>query len=138
MKSSQWKYPMLIVAFGLVAASCSKSGTITIAGEKANDHGTKTVSGSMFTLELDNDGGKYYFNPTVLQGKAGQKVTLLLKNVGDTKHNFTIESQHINTDVNTPGQTATVTVTFPSSGVVEFHCEYHHSLGMVGELKASS
>jgi plastocyanin len=32
------------------------------------------------------------------------------------------------------GKNATVTVTFPQSGVLEFFCKYHRSSGMAGEL----
>lgn len=126
-----------LVALALVAGACSRNGTITVNGEKANDHGTKTVSGSSFELEADNDGTQFYFNPTVLKGKPGQKETLEIKNEGNTKHNFTVESQHVDQDIQ-PDQTARVTITFPTSGIVEFHCEYHKSLGMVGELQAAS
>jgi plastocyanin len=134
------KFVVFIGAFAMLASACSKGGgTITINGEKANDHGTKTVSGSTFTLEADNDGPKFYFDPTVLKGTPGQKVTIIVKNVGNTKHNFTIESEKINEDVNTPGtSSAPITVTWPQSGIIEFHCEYHATLGMVGELEASS
>lgn len=125
----------LAVVLALVGAACGKGG-LTINGEKANDHGTKTVSGSTFALEADNDGSNFYFNPTILKGKAGQKVTLVIKDVGNVKHNFTVASQKINQDLN-PGQTVNVTVTFPQSGLVEFHCEYHDKLGMVGALEAS-
>ena len=115
----------------------SGGGQITIAGEKANNHGTKAVSGmSSFELEADNEGTTYYFNPTTLTGKAGQKLTIEVKNEGDTKHNFSIESEKINSDID-PGKTVKVTVTFPKSGTLEFFCEYHRSLGMVGQLKVS-
>ena len=132
----------------VLGAACSKGkssstegsggggGKITIGSDSANDHGTKAVSGGTFELEADNDGGEFYFNPTILTGKAGQKVKLEVKNEGDTKHNFTIEDQKINADID-PGKTADVTVTFPKSGVVEFFCEYHRSRGMAGELKVS-
>lgn len=111
---------------------------MTINGEKATDKGTQDITGqSAFTLNLDNDPGVYYFQPTVLKGSPGQKVTLTLKNAGSIKHNFTLASQNINQDVNTPGSSSTVTITFPQSGTTEFHCEYHQSLGMVGELSVS-
>ena len=131
--------PLVLVA--LVGVACGGGsgggGTTTIAGEKANDHGTKTVSGSSFELEADNDGSDYYFDPTILKGTPGQKVKLEIKNEGDTKHNFTIEDQKIDADID-PGKTVEVTVTFPQSGQVEFHCEYHENLGMRGALEASS
>jgi plastocyanin len=63
-------------------------------------------------------------------------VKLEIKNEGSTKHNFTVEDQKIDEDID-PGSDVSVSVTFPKSGSVEFHCEYHHSSGMVGQLEAS-
>jgi plastocyanin len=141
----------VIAAFGLLvllAAGCgggyggsSKSGTssstkssgsgggqTTIAGVNANDHGTKAVSGET-EVELDD----FYFSPTVLQGKPGEKVTLELKNEGKVEHSFTLDSQGIDKDLE-PGEDAKVTVTIPKSGVVSFYCKYHKSSGMAGGL----
>ena len=36
-----------------------------------------------------------------------------------------------------PGEDATVSVKIPTSGTVQFYCEYHKGLGMIGTLKAS-
>ena len=136
---------VLAVAMLLLGAACSKSSsesseeggkTITIGGDSANDHGTKAVSGNSFELEADNEGSDFYFDPTILTGSPGQKVTLEVKNEGDTEHNFTLEDQNIDQDIDT-GKSVKVTVTFPQSGVLEFYCKYHRGSGMVGELKAS-
>lgn len=107
-------------------------GQKKIAGVEANDHGTKTVSREGKTeVELDD----FYFEPTVLQGKAGEKVELELKNEGQTEHTFTIDSQNINQDLG-PGEEAEVMVTIPKSGVVSFYCRLHKSSGMAGGLTA--
>jgi plastocyanin len=146
---------MLMMAVVLVGAACSKSSTpnnstttaggggktttaggggqTTIDGEKANDHGSADLSGmSAFTVGTVN----FAFDPTTLKGTPGEKVTLTIANASATDHNFTVESQKINLDVDA-GQTKTVTVTFPKSGSVEFHCEYHQGSGMVGQLETS-
>jgi plastocyanin len=134
-----------VAAFGvlvLLVAGCggskksssggeSKGKKATIAGVSANDHGTKQVSGKA-EVELDN----YYFNPTVLKGKPGARVTLDLKNEGSVEHNFSIDSQSIDQNIQ-PGKTATVTVQIPSSGQVSFYCKFHKSMGMAGALEAS-
>ena len=133
----------------VLGAACSKSsssesteegggggGQIKIGSDTANDHGTAAVSGGSFELEADNDGGEFYFKPTILTGKAGQKVTLEIKNEGDTEHNFAIDDQKIDQDLDA-GKSADVDVTFPQSGVVEFYCKFHRASGMAGELKAS-
>jgi plastocyanin len=122
---------------GSPTSGASEGGTITINGDKANDHGSKVVSGSSsLELEADNEGNEYYFDPTVLSGKPGQKLTLTVKNEGDTTHNFSLDAQNINQDVQS-GKEITVTVTFPKSGDLEFYCAFHKSLGMIGELQAS-
>jgi plastocyanin len=104
------------------------SGKKTIAGVPANDHGSKSVSGES-EVELDD----FYFEPTVLKGKAGSQVTLELKNEGSTEHNFTIDSQGIDKDVEA-GEDAKVSVTIPQSGEISFYCKYHKSMGMAGAL----
>jgi plastocyanin len=110
------------------SSGSSGGGQKTIAGVKANDHGTKTVSKET-EVELDD----YYFQPTVIQGKAGQKVTLELKNEGKVEHSFTLDSQHIDKTIQ-PGEDAKVTVTIPASGSVSFYCKFHKSSGMAGAL----
>jgi plastocyanin len=140
------KLAFLAVAFVvLLAAGCggssnSKSsssesgggggGKKTIAGVPANDHGSKNVSGEA-EVELDD----FYFEPTVLRGKPGSQVTLELKNEGSTEHNFSIDSESINKDVEA-GEDAKVTVTFPKSGELSFYCKYHKGMGMAGALAA--
>jgi plastocyanin len=77
------------------------------------------------------------YSPTILQGTPGQTVTLKLKNASSSvPHNFTLAEQSLNVDLK-PGTTTNVKVTFPQSGVLQFHCEYHVSAGMIGELKVA-
>lgn len=104
---------------------------MTIGSDKANNHGTKDFSGKdEAEVEQDN----FYFEPTVLKGTPGQKVTLELDNEAkSTLHNFTLEDEKIDMDVPS-GQKVDVTVTFPQSGSLEFFCKYHKASGMVGEL----
>ena len=78
----------------------------------------------------------YRFDPKTVKGKPGQKVTLELKNEGKTEHNFTVDSQHIDKDVE-KGENAKVTVTLPKSGTLQFYCSYHKTKGMTGALSAA-
>ena len=111
----------------------SPASSSTIAGLKANNHGQKDVTGqSAVTITADN----YYFEPSILKGSAGQKVTLTIENTSSTQHNFTVSSQNINKDLNSNAK-VTTTVTFPASGVLSFFCSYHKSQGMVGGLLTS-
>ena len=133
---------LLLAAAGCGSSSSSSSGGTTteessggggqktIAGVQANDHGTKAVEDSGKTeVEMDD----FYFNPTVLEGKPGQKVELELKNEGDTLHTFTIDSQSVDKELG-PGEEAEVEVTIPKSGVVSFYCKIHKAEGMAGAL----
>jgi len=142
VEKDMFRYGALLGTLVLLAAGCGGSKTTsateeeggtqtTIAGVQANDHGTKTVSGTT-EIELDD----YYFDPTVLEGKPGQKVTFELKNEGSTEHNFTLAAQHVDQDVD-QGETKTVTVTIPQSGELSFFCKYHRSRGMAGALSAT-
>lgn len=114
-------------------SSGSPASSSTIAGLKANNHGQKDVTGqSAVTIHADN----YYFEPSILKGSAGQKVTLTIENTSSTQHNFTISSQNINQALNSKAK-VTTTVTFPASGVLSFFCSYHKSQGMAGGLLTS-
>ena len=103
-------------------------GKTTVAGVSANNHGSESVSGTA-EVELDD----YYFKPTVLKGKPGSSVTFELKNEGSVEHNFTIDSQGIDKDLEA-GKDAEVTVTIPQSGEISFYCKYHKAMGMAGAL----
>lgn len=110
--------------------SSGGGGQKTIAGVQANDHGTKAVEDSGKTeVEMDD----FYFKPTVLEGKPGQKVELELKNEGDTLHTFTIDSQSVDKELG-PGEEAEVEVTIPKSGAISFYCRIHKAEGMAGAL----
>jgi plastocyanin len=155
VRSTPLRLFALVLALGLAAAACSSnkssssagttppttpsqqpseeesSGTLMIDGQQANDHGTKDVSGQTeVSIEMDDE---FYFEPTVLTGTAGQKLTIELENEGSFPHNFTLEDQSITKDVQ-PDQKDTVTVTFPQSGVLPFFCHFHKGRGMIGEL----
>ena len=126
----------LLLVLGLVAAACGgddEGGSITIGGESANDHGSEDVSGeSSLAFEMDD----FYFEPTVLQGVAGQTLTLDVENEGENAHTFTSDELGVDQEVG-PGEEAEIEVTFPDSGQVVFHCRFHESQGMVGALEVA-
>lgn len=117
--------------------SSSGSNKITIGSDQANDHGTQDATGkTTFDIGADNDSSGYYFNPTILQGSAGQSITLNIKNNGSVPHNFSITSMNVNVTLQ-PGASQAVKVTFPQTGTVEYFCSFHHALGMAGELSVA-
>ncbi len=138
------RLPILAAAVFLLvgAAACGggsdkseEGGTTTIGGVQAKSHGTKDVSGETGKVEIEMYDN--YFEPTVLKGKPGQKVTLELKNEGKAAHTFTVSEQSIDQEVQ-PGDEAEADITFPQSGELTFVCRFHQSSGMVGALEASS
>ena len=113
------------------AASASSGGAYGGA-QNSNASNTSSSSGST-TVKMNDD----YFGPKVITGKPGSTVKVSLQNVGSNEHNFKIDGQpKADADV-PPGKTGTATVTIPKSGTVQFYCEYHKGLGMVGTVKAS-
>jgi plastocyanin len=119
------------------AASTSSSGGYGAYGGGSNS--TKT------TAAVSNTSGKtisigmadYAFTPKVITGKPGSTVTVKLTNTSQTQHNFKIDGQpKADADV-APGKSGTAIVKIPASGTVQFYCEYHKGLGMVGTVKPS-
>ena len=138
----------LVVPVMLIAAACSSGNsnatavkkstgagtTVTVDGQKANDHGKKDVSGGgTDAVEVDD----FYFNPTVFTGKAGDKLILTLSNDSKMLHNFSMPAQGIDRDIPAGGK-VTVSVTFPASGTAVFFCKYHRSSGMLGGLQVET
>src|SRR5947208_4336894 len=145
------QFCVVMAALTMLAAACSSSSSaassasgstsgsskITIGSDQANDHGTQDATGkTTFEIEADNDSSGYYFNPTILQGSAGQSITLEIKNDGSVQHNFSITSMNVNVTIQ-PSASQEVKVTVPQTGTVEYFCSFHHALGMAGELSVA-
>jgi YVTN family beta-propeller protein len=112
------------------AAPPGESKSITLGGVTYADHGAKDVE-NLSKLELEAD--DYYFSPTFLQGKPGQKLTLVVESEAGTLHNISIPALGIDKDIPPKGKME-VDVTFPASGVLAFFCKFHGPLGMNGQL----
>ena len=134
----------LLVLVGAIAgcgssSSASSNTTAASGGGYGSAASTKTTaattsSGSAKSALVMKDD---YFQPKVISGKPGSTVTVDLKNEGNNEHNFKITGQpKADADV-APGKTGTATVKIPASGTVQFFCEYHKGLGMVGTVKAT-
>ena len=141
---------LLAVAAALFLAACGSSNSSssnsasTTSASSGGGSSTKTTSASTGGGKTVTNGGTIQmqdnqFSPATIVGKPGQTVKLTLKNVGTAQHNFKIDSQvKTGADADVPsGKTAHVTVKIPKSGSLQFYCEYHKSLGMVGTVKAS-
>ena len=112
------------------AAPAEPTVTVTIAGVAYTDHGSRDIS-ALRVVKMEAD--DYYFGPTFLRGKPGQRVRLRIENESGTLHNITIAGQQVDRDI-LPKQTIEVDVTMPASGAVTFTCKFHGPLGMNGQL----
>jgi YVTN family beta-propeller protein len=108
--------------------------SVTIAGVAYTDHGSRDIS-ALRVVEMEAD--DYYFGPTFLRGKPGQRVRLRIENESGTLHNITIAGQQIDRDI-LPKQTIEVDVMLPASGTLTFSCKFHGPLGMNGQLAAAA
>ena len=137
-----WVLLALVVA--LVATACGgdgggeggtqsggqASGRIMIGGKSASNHGEADIAGeTSLEFELDD----FYFEPTVLEGDAGQTVTLEAFNEGEAQHTFTVDALRIDETI-APEARMSIEVTLPESGALLFYCRFHETRGMLGAL----
>jgi plastocyanin len=59
-----------------------------------------------------------------------------IENEGKNTHTFTIDSAKIDQQIE-PGKKATVEVTVPQSGNLNFYCRFHRGSGMQGAIVAT-
>jgi plastocyanin len=131
----------VVGVLAIVATACSNSSSSSPGGgsssSSSEEETTLDVTGKTSAeVEAYNEGSEFYFEPSTLTGSAGQSLTITVKNEGDIPHTFTIDDQNVDVELQ-PDQEQDVTVAFPDSGSVEFHCRFHVGLGMKGELTVS-
>ena len=121
---------LAVAMLGVAPAAAKTSKPVTLSG-KVTNKGTKNISRkSAAKLELEAD--DFYFSPTFVKVKPGEKVTITLKNEGSATHTFTSDALGIDHQVSA-GKSKKFTVTVPSSGsAFQFHCTFHESMGMQG------
>jgi len=137
-----------IAILAVVGVACSsKTNTPTSSGGTTPPASSPSSAASPLTnkgtmdatslakveVEADNDNGQFYFKPTFLKAKPGEKITVELKNEGNTPHTFTIDSLNIDQTVD-PDKEMDIVVTLPASASsdVQFYCKFHVTSGMRG------
>ncbi len=115
-------------------ATTAKGKSVTLGGVTYADHGTKDVR-TRSKLELEAD--DYYFSPTFLRGKPGQKLGVTVESEAGSLRNITIPALGIDKDIPPKGKVQ-LDLTFPASGVLAFSCKFHGPLGMNGQLLAGA
>src|SRR4030042_2574760 len=100
--------------------------TMSIADEKVDN-----VQGTDFVKSIEVEGGMYYFDPSEIRVKAGEKVTITFRNV-EGMHDFVIDELGVRTEQIKAGETETVEFTPENPGTYEFYCSVgnHRAMGM--------
>jgi plastocyanin len=140
----------IVVVLAILTAACNSNNSTSSAaagGTTSTSTSTSTQSGSesssgedsvdvsgKSTMDLEAD--NFYFEPSTVEGAAGQKITIKVEKEGSTDHTFTIDSENIDVTLS-PGDEQEVSVTFPKSGSVQFYCKFHKSMGMTGSLEVA-
>ena len=139
MRSPHPKQILLIGAFalGLVAAACGKSASAsehpsatpspTISPTPSPSYGMPNTNAKTV---IEGPGNAFAFMPSTIHVKQG--TTLVLKNVSNAAHTFTVTGQGIDVETQ-PGETSQVTIDL-KPGTYPFVCRFHQSLGMTGTL----
>ena len=93
----------VVLTLGAGPATAASKKPVKLEGT-VNVHGTKDVSkksSATLAVELDD----FFFGPTFIKAKAGEKVTLELENEGNAPHTFTSDRLGVDEQV-APGESA--------------------------------
>ena len=114
-------------ALAILGSACGGGGDSAAPAPQGNTPGqARNNAGAGSTLVMrDNE-----FVPSDFSVQARTEITL--RNQGQAPHNFTVEGQNIDQDVN-PGETETETLEL-DPGTYDFVCEFHREAGMTGTL----
>jgi plastocyanin len=115
----------VIIALGLVTAACSSGGSGDSGGSPtgAPSGGGGGGGSGTATISISN----FAFEPNALTGSPGETLEITVTNNDSTTHSFTADDGSVTQDISS-GESATVTVTLPSSGTFGWHCRFHSSM----------
>jgi uncharacterized cupredoxin-like copper-binding protein len=135
---------LVIVAVTLFLVACAGPGARPATGPIARavqaapgpftPNGEASASAGKVTTQMQDS---MKFAPNTIKAKAGQTVTVELKNGGTTIHNFVAPGLGVATAARaTAGQTVTASFTAPAAGTYEFWCNEpgHAEAGMIGQV----
>lgn len=124
IKSSVWRHLLivsLVVMLGWVMAGCEPEEEVPLPEEE---------------VVVDVTAGEGYFEPDVIMVNQGQDVTVVVENVTEEDHTFTIDELDVDVSL-APGEQEEVTFTAADEGSFEFYCDEpgHRDAGMYGYLE---
>ena len=130
--AARWPRP---AAAALVAAAvlgaCGGGGSDKKAGVEPKT--SPDAAGGGAKIDVTAKGLK--FDPTALTAKAGQAVTIVLKNEDTTEHDFSVSDAGFKV-VAQPTGSAQKVLTLAKAGTYQFHCSVpgHEAAGMKGQI----
>lgn len=121
---------VMFAAVVLLGAGCAASQPKPVSEEKNNIITADGVS------EITVKAAEFSFDPYIIKLKKGEKVRLILKNVGQYPHNWIIEGLNIQTKTVNGGETDTVEFTADKAGEFGIYCGVgnHRQRGMEGKI----
>jgi plastocyanin len=105
--------------------------TIALGPYEADDHGELDVTGRS---RVEIEAGDFYFEPTVVAGTPGQKLTVHVTNVGTVSHTVTSPGIGIDETVGA-GRDVEFSIVLPHGGQIVYFCSFHVNGGMAGGLR---
>lgn len=89
------------------------------------------------SLTFDVSGGSFYYVPNMIRVQEGDRVKIVLTNVGGT-HDLVIPDFDVRTEITRTGESSVVEFTADKKGSFEFYCSvgngYHRDMGQIGTL----
>lgn len=96
---------------------------------------TGTSDAIMQARTINLEAGSFYYKPSEIRVKKGEKVTLIMKSM-DMMHDFNIDELQVKIPVTKAGSSATVEFTADTVGTFQYYCSVgqHRQNGQVGTL----
>ncbi len=127
----------LIALLGVVGfVVVSKMKTPAAVTQTPEIRSVGTTEGKKKVVEVTVTAKDFSFDLKEIRVKAGDIVTVTLKNVGKMPHDWTVEGQNIQTRQINNGETDVIQFVAPQAGSYETFCSVgtHRQMGMVGVL----
>lgn len=113
----------------------TEANTATPVSESKAPEDTQTMVKES-VKEIVVEASEFKFMPATLTLKKGEKVRLVLKNIGKMPHNFVIDELGVQTKTISPDDEGTIEFTPSEVGTFEYYCSIgqHRANGMKGML----
>ncbi len=87
------------------------------------------------TITVNVEAGAFYYKPTAMTVKKGQKVKIVMKSA-DMMHDFIIDELGVKLPITKSGETNSVDFTPDKTGTFEYYCSVgqHRAKGQVGKI----